>query len=32
MFSSQIESSRSDADFWLIDRFASGGSRCIIVG
>lgn len=32
MLSSQIESSRSDADFWLIDRFVSGGSRCIIVG
>ena len=32
MFSSQIESSRSDADFWLIDRFASGGNRCMIVG
>ena len=27
MFSSQIESSRSDADFWLIDRLASGGGK-----
>lgn len=32
MFSSQIKSSREDADFWLIVRLAWGIRRCMIVG
>lgn len=31
-FSSWIESSKSDADFWLIDRFMNGGSQCMMIG
>lgn len=30
--SSQVRSSREDADFWLKVKFVIGGSRCIIVG
>lgn len=32
IFSSQIRSSSSDADFWLVDRPMSGGSRWKMVG